>query len=552
MKRLMSFGASNFRIFKKDQDFEIAPITLLTGPNNAGKSSLFKALLLIDESSKSSNLTKLDFAQGKHKLNTFNKTLSINSRGNDKMKFTFTINNPDLLFCNQLKYELIYRPSSDNENGILDEMRVFSANDNQLIFSYSGSSHFNTSIGWFLDRINVKFISQIEEFFEARNKGTSYAGRFFQKMLNEIEKTDFFESIVKVPLQITTLPEHESSDKFNEVIQEFEKNLTSKMFLFSKYPASDSFGDLLIYSEEFNNQYHDFIALFDKKIQASFNHCMIADGPDKINSKYGNIPRFAFQWLLSANFIYLLDLIGSEVREMISFMDNINLQYINVVRSTSDRIYSDSAELFLSKLLREISTSPQLPEIEAKVNEIIQQIGFADSISFKRIDLIGTEIYLIKNKQKFNISDLGYGLSQLLPILLMLVYKSKEEPSLFDNSQTTFLIEEPESNLHPKYQSLLADLFVYIANNFNVQLLIETHSEYLIRKLQLLTAKGKIKHSDTIIHYFHDPMEIPKGEKQFKRIKINPDGRLSSSFGPGFFDESDRLMNELITGENLN
>jgi AAA15 family ATPase/GTPase len=43
---ITKFGLSNFRVFKEHFDFELAPIMVLTGPNNSGKSSLTKALLL--------------------------------------------------------------------------------------------------------------------------------------------------------------------------------------------------------------------------------------------------------------------------------------------------------------------------------------------------------------------------------------------------------------------------------------------------------------------------------------------------------------------------
>mgnify|MGYP000092698862 CR=1 FL=1 len=46
---ITKFGLKNFRVFKEHYDFDLAPIMLLTGPNNSGKSSLTKALLLMKE-----------------------------------------------------------------------------------------------------------------------------------------------------------------------------------------------------------------------------------------------------------------------------------------------------------------------------------------------------------------------------------------------------------------------------------------------------------------------------------------------------------------------
>jgi predicted ATPase len=102
-------------------------------------------------------------------------------------------------------------------------------------------------------------------------------------------------------------------------------------------------------------------------------------------------------------------------------------------------------------------------------------------------------------------------------------------------------IEEPESNLHPALQSKLADMFIDAARTFNTQFIIETHSEYLIRKLQYFTAKGEIKTEDTAIYYFYPPDDVPPGEEQVKRIDIQEDGSLTDDFGTGFFDEADKI-----------
>jgi predicted ATPase len=108
------------------------------------------------------------------------------------------------------------------------------------------------------------------------------------------------------------------------------------------------------------------------------------------------------------------------------------------------------------------------------------------------------------------------------------------------------LLEEPETNLHPKLQSLLADFLVDVAKEFHITLLVETHSEYLIRKLQYLTAKKEITPADTAIYYFYDPENVPAGKKQVERIRIETDGSLDKDFGTGFFDEADNLAIDLF------
>lgn len=131
------------------------------------------------------------------------------------------------------------------------------------------------------------------------------------------------------------------------------------------------------------------------------------------------------------------------------------------------------------------------------------------------------------------------------------IFDDSDPRSYYSPHDVLIVIEEPESNLHPANQSRLADIIVKAAKTYGIQFIIETHSEYLIRKLQYLTAKGEIKPEDTQLYYFFHPDKVPEGENQVKKINIEKDGRLSAPFGYGFFDESAHLMIELMNiGKN--
>lgn len=150
----------------------------------------------------------------------------------------------------------------------------------------------------------------------------------------------------------------------------------------------------------------------------------------------------------------------------------------------------------------------------------------------------------------------AFGVAQLEPLILLpaLYFAGNhDEPSaqqhqpmiqleMWNQTRKTFILEEPESNLHPNFQSKLADLFIDCAWKFRTQFLIETHSEYLIRKFQYWVAKGKIKPQDVIIYYF----DKQSGDTEVKEITIDRLGNLSQPFGPGFYDEAIQLQFELL------
>jgi len=110
----------------------------------------------------------------------------------------------------------------------------------------------------------------------------------------------------------------------------------------------------------------------------------------------------------------------------------------------------------------------------------------------------------------------------------------------------TIIFEEPETGLHPAFQSKMAEMIVDIQKTFNLNLIIETHSEYIIRKLQYLTATEKINPEEVKIYYFNNPKKIPKDEDQIKKITIAKDGSLSDNFGTGFIDEATNMKFELL------
>ena len=78
-------------------------------------------------------------------------------------------------------------------------------------------------------------------------------------------------------------------------------------------------------------------------------------------------------------------------------------------------------------------------------------------------------------------------------------------------------------------------------------MIIETHSEYLIRRLQVLVIQNKVINNKIKISYF--PSELDQNPFT---ININKDGSLDENFGPGFFDEASNHMLEIIKFNTLN
>ncbi len=233
--------------------------------------------------------------------------------------------------------------------------------------------------------------------------------------------------------------------------------------------------------------------------------------------------------------------------------------FIPAVRTKMERFFSiGNGGSYLQEVLYLLHQTKLNKEAQQFIVSYLQKFGIADGIDLNLSeDSSGTKVFLLKDGKRLELADVGYGVAQVLPIILKLGYLISINTPIppFDDEElgwhdSTIIIEEPETNLHPALQSKLADMFVECYKEYSIQFIVETHSEYLIRKLQYLTAKKEFKADDSVIYYFNDPNNIPVGEQQVKKIEILEDGSLSDDFGSGFFDEADNLSINLFNLQN--
>jgi hypothetical protein len=133
---------------------------------------------------------------------------------------------------------------------------------------------------------------------------------------------------------------------------------------------------------------------------------------------------------------------------------------------------------------------------------------------------------------KTNIVDLGYGTSQVLPILYMIASAPQ---------RGVFLIQQPEVHLHPKAQAALGTHFVEAYLEEKKQFIIETHSDYIVDRIRTAIASGKLKASDVSILFF----ERGRLETNLTQIELDPHGTPidpPDSYRSFFLDEQLRIL----------
>lgn len=92
-----------------------------------------------------------------------------------------------------------------------------------------------------------------------------------------------------------------------------------------------------------------------------------------------------------------------------------------------------------------------------------------------------------------NLVDVGYGVSQVLPLVAQAILVTKRR---------RVLLQQPEVHLHPKGQAALGTFFAKMVANAKKEFVIETHSDYLLDRVRLEVAKGTLRPADVGILFF--------------------------------------------------
>jgi predicted ATPase len=144
------------------------------------------------------------------------------------------------------------------------------------------------------------------------------------------------------------------------------------------------------------------------------------------------------------------------------------------------------------------------------------------------------------NKEWVNLTDVGFGVSQVLPVIVECFYAPPD---------STVLLEQPEIHLHPQVQATLADLFIEVikmreaGRERNTQLIIESHSEHFLRRLQRRIAEEALPPDDTAIYFVESGA---KGTSSLRALELDEYGNILNWPKDFFGDEISDLvaMNE--------
>lgn len=155
--------------------------------------------------------------------------------------------------------------------------------------------------------------------------------------------------------------------------------------------------------------------------------------------------------------------------------------------------------------------------LENYIAQKLKDLGLIDSFRIEELSE-GTNIFRVlvchtPESPEVSLADVGSGVSQVLSVLVQCYYAPES---------STIVLELPELHLHPSVQSGLADVFIDAYQKRGVQIILESHSEHLLRRLQRRIAEEQILPTDVNLYF----CSLEKGESKLEALELDEYGNI--------------------------
>lgn len=508
-------GFQNFRRFLDFKPIEYRGISFLVGRNNAGKSTLVKALLLINKYLKSGNLGSFSFGNEvleDANIVTFGRAKNQFAK-EDKIVFVQVIDNYTI--------EIVVTGKADATSADVHSFRI---RDNNLSFEIEikPSAH------------EVKFA-----YFPLNENQAGSEGETNIQKIDEAIKSvmDFINSNhygKSSKMYIELMASVKSLRKKRKIYLDNRKKEGEKAdyYLIGHYRERLTFAEIL----------EEFVA---EKLRLQTEHYNKIQKGGKASEEYENLRAFKE------------DAVKME-RSFKSIFDTLKcatLYYMGANPAKQSALFTiRDKNNALAQAVHDVYQLKITPGEKAHdfIRSWMKEFEVGDSFEIKIHAGEAYEVKIESHGAKINLADKGMGSIQAMLLILRLaavIHKSR--PSKSDKSSGTYgysvapiiIIEEPELNLHPALQSKLADLFYEVYVRYGIRFIVETHSEYLIRKTQLIAKDKELE-----IKPNENPFCVIYFDKDLKQWNMNyrEDGKFIEKFGEGFYDESSNLTLNLL------
>lgn len=542
-----SITLKNYKAFKEGK-FNLRPITVLLGSNSTGKSSLLKLLLLLSQTAgsnpKPEQVVKLlgkfvDFGEIEnlfHKKD-IKKTLSLKYELENEIIFQKHRH----FFYRHFKIALINILKTHIE--LLNTLEVFysetpvsnSLNREVLIQKARKSLLRNITIDELLEYLNenykglllsirrkisilMKSYSEDVDDFINKDDIRIYESYSFLEIVDSINLLKLFSKIeyincmeyniicVKNKLVIKSLRLFNNDEELLR-IDLWNKNINKKSFL-----IKSKFIDERV-SKRYLSKFRKSFSIQNLRLFWNKNSIKL---DSTSNSNLMMTEPFPATILL---------MLSNIVEKSIKAFNPNKVKHVSPIRAYPKRYYfvesdyeNNTLDTSEHNFLPQFLKSSKKTDVEF-INKWLKKFGI--EISIEELKEIIHSIKVQQNGIKLDLLDVGFGISQILPVIIQ---------SISGSGEGVVIIEQPEIHIHPKMQSELADFFIELANSGKKKFIIETHSESFLKRLRrrmaehTVSLEGSISSDNVGIHF------IEKDEKTNASIIKNIDITKSGDF----------------------
>lgn len=464
----MKISIENFKSIKKLHNFELKPMTILSGVNSSGKSSFIQLLLLLKQTVELDSSKKPLVLDGDYvRIRKFEDLLSKKDL-NQKLKVSFEFSKPEFNQLNTLKTVSIFNTFSD-----------------------------------------YKCIIEIE--YDVNKKNESYISVFSTKF-TFLEGKDH-SIIFKSNPDEGTFSIDTDSAIFDSALF-FEKPPIFSIQYSSLYP--DKYESFRVQADKMGD--HDIV----NKEEFSKVVVNIEDIKAIVNTFLQNISYVAPTRLEPKD-----EYVFSKKRENVGSKGEYVAQVLEDNAKQEITFYSILEEE--NGIIYEKTTKVLIEVVKYWMCDIFE---VATEIKTEKVNDIYKILLINKSGIETSIKHVGFGISQLLPIVV---------EGLIMPKNGTLIIEQPEIHLHPKIQSKLYD-FLYGLTLIGKKVVVETHSSHFITRMRRRIAEDETNKMDDRINLTFIEDNI------FKSIELDDYGTLNY-YPKDFIEPSNTELRAIVKAQ---
>ncbi|WP_312158383.1 AAA family ATPase [Pantoea piersonii] len=528
---LVKFSGSNYKAFESF-DLDLKPLTILLGANSCGKSAILNSFLMLAQSIDSASRTETPFRLNGSRVG-MGESLNIvkDKNPNNTLSFTFELDDQtsikalvDTAKKECIEVHLAYsrfifqsfrreRLLNDKAYSILNELEDF----------YYGNDSFNNKQ---LKKISSKICSLIrfyranKDIINSKTKiSTSKAIQNFVENVSYQRINDCLVGLLTIPLSKLAAQKIDftfSYSRKKDCLKISTANMYNKVGERIISLKVDRSSEVTITSDIIDN---DLLKRSKKDLAYFIDLTSLISFNNEISIRASPITYFSET--INPVAIYLSKVLSASMKELKSSFNGVNINHVSPLRAFPQRYYLLDKAIYHNQLnaldgteLAEVLKNNE--NIKDSINELLAEFNLA--VEVERVNDVIHKITVNQNAVNLELTDVGFGISQVLPILVQ---------AHLSPPHSITIIEQPEIHLHPKMQAWLTDALIKIALSSSKKFIIETHSDALVRRIRLRIVDDESPLSENDLSMYYLERDKLNNRTSMRKIPVSPDGDIT-------------------------